>query len=75
MVDSTRSRWITETYSEKLASFAADRDVSEDSTKQAFRNYCETFRSTVVDGTSADIVRQLAFRKLQWHHAEPNGTG
>jgi len=75
MIDSTRSRWITETYSEKLASFAADRDVSEDSAEEAFRSHCRTFRSAAVDDTSADVVRQLAFRKLRWHQAEPKDTG
>lgn len=67
MVGIGRSDWITETYGEKLAAFAEEHDLPESRVEQAFRDHCETFQSTVVDGTSTEIVRRLAFEKLRWH--------
>ena len=72
MTDSIRSNWIDETYDQKLGNFATSRGVPRGSVDQAFREHCETFQSIVTEGTTVDIIRQLAFRKLEWH--PPKGT-
>lgn len=72
MDDSVRSDWINGTYEEKLAEFAAERELPRARVDQAFREHCETFRSEVVDGTAPETVRRLAFQKLRWHPPEEN---
>lgn len=62
--------WIDETYGEKLAAFAAERDISQDRVERIFREHCETFQATVIEDTSGDVVRRLALDKLQWHLSE-----
>lgn len=70
MTESIRSDWIDGTYDEKLEQFAAAQGVPRACVDQAFREHCETFQADVVDGTAADVVRQLAHHKLQWHPPE-----
>lgn len=67
MTDSIRSDWIDETYDEKLGNFAASQGAPRGCVDQAFREHCETFQSTVIEGTTVEVVRQLAFHKLEWH--------
>ena len=59
--------WIDETYEEKLERVAEERDVTLSRVKRTFRDHCETFQSTVVEGTPPDVVRRLALDKLAWH--------
>lgn len=65
-----RIDWITAEYRAKLTEFAAEHEVPRSTVEAAFRDHCETFQSAVVDGTSDDVVRNLGYRKLQWHPPE-----
>lgn len=70
MTATIRSDWIDATYDEKLKNFATAQGVPRGCVDQAFRDHCATFQSAVVEDTTADVVRQLAFDKLQWHPPE-----
>jgi len=70
MKETTRLDWITEAYSAKLERFAAEHEMSQSTVEGSFREHCATFQSLVVDGTSRDVVRELAYRKLHWHPPE-----
>lgn len=70
MNGSKRADWVTEGYEEKLDAFTATHETSRAAVEAAFREHCEMFRSNVMDGTSQKTVRQLAYRKLQWHPPE-----
>lgn len=67
MPRSSRSNWITESYEEQLKEFSADQGVPRECVEVAFQEYCETFRESVVEETGRDVVRELAYEKLQWH--------
>lgn len=67
MTTSIRSDWITEPYEEQLEEFSADQDVPRECVEVAFQEHCKTFWESVVEGTGRDVVRELAYEKLQWH--------
>lgn len=70
MKETTRLDWITEAYSAKIERFAAEHEMSQFTVEGSFREHCATFQSSVVEGTSRDVVRELAYRKLHWHPPE-----
>lgn len=67
VVFAVERNWIDETYEEELERVAEEREVALSHVEQAFRDHCETFQSTVVEGTPPDVVRRLALEKLAWH--------
>lgn len=66
--------WINDEYGSKLEKFAAERGMSRHRVERAFRDHCETFRTQVMDDTSPDVVRRLAYDKLEWHSPDKAGA-
>lgn len=62
--------YVTERYAEKLERFAESHQISRDVVKQTFREYCEELQGSFKDNTPADVVRRIAYQRLD---REPPG--
>lgn len=64
---SCRIEYVTDEYAEKLDRFVESHDVPLDIAEQVFRDHCEELQDSLKDDTPENVIRRIAFHKLEWH--------
>ena len=61
-------RFITDDYDQKLDEYVSTHsEICRDVAERAFVDNCTELEETLKDDAPADVVRRLAFRRLEWH--------
>lgn len=56
--------YVTERYAEKLERFAESHQIAGDVVEQTFREYCKELQGSFKENTPADVVRRIAYQRL-----------